>query len=190
VHDGESAPDQPVDVLVRDWLVALGMALRLAQRHLPDVDVETVMDQAVAELSTAVAELRQIAHGLRPTSLDDGLHAALAALTSKLPVPVILDGQPAVIAEQVATTAYFVAAEAITNAAKYAQASRIRVRGTQDGSDVAVRVQDDGIGGARARTGSGLAGLADRVAAVGGSLRLSSPAGAGTTLEAVLPCAS
>lgn len=171
-------------------LVALGMALRLAQRHLPDVDVETVMDQAVAELSTAVAELRQIAHGLRPTSLDDGLHAALAALTSKLPVPVVLDVQPAVIAEQIATTAYFVAAEAITNAAKYAQASSIEVRVTQSDARVAIRVQDDGIGGAEARTGSGLSGLADRVAALGGSLLLSSPAGTGTTLEAVLPCES
>ncbi|MGZ5399836.1 MAG: sensor histidine kinase [Nocardioides sp.] len=171
-------------------LVALGMALRLAQRHLPDVDIGDVMDQAVAELATAVAELRQIAHGLRPTSLDDGLHAALAALTSKLPVPVVLDVQPAVIAEQLATTAYFVAAEAITNAAKYAQASNIKVQVTRSGAGVAIRVQDDGIGGAQARTGSGLSGLADRVAALGGSLLLSSPVGAGTTLEAVLPCES
>lgn len=171
-------------------LVALGMALRLAQRHVPDVDVDAVVDQAVAELATAVAELRQIAHGLRPTSLDDGLHAALAALTSKLPVPVVLDVEPAEIAEQVATTAYFVAAEAITNAAKYAQASTIHVQVTQDDAGVAIRVQDDGIGGAQARTGSGLSGLADRVAALGGSLVLSSPAGAGTTLEAVLPCES
>ena len=171
-------------------LVALGMALRLAQRHLPHVNVESVMDQAVAELATAVAELRQIAHGLRPTSLDDGLHAALAALTSKLPVPVVLDVQPAVIAEQLATTAYFVAAEAITNAAKYAQASTIQVRVTQSGSAVSIRVEDDGIGGAQARTGSGLSGLADRVAALGGSMRLSSPVGAGTRLEAVLPCES
>jgi signal transduction histidine kinase len=171
-------------------LVALGMSLRLAQRHPADVDVESVMDQAVAELATAVAELRQIAHGLRPTSLDDGLHAALAALTSKLPVPVVLDVQPAEIEEQLATTAYFVAAEAITNAAKYARASTIQVRVTQSGSEVSVRVQDDGIGGAKARNGSGLAGLADRVAALGGSLMLRSPAGAGTTLEAVLPCES
>ena len=171
-------------------LVALGMALRLAQRHLPDVDVEAVMDQSVAELSTAVAELRQIAHGLRPTSLDDGLHAALAALTSKLPVPVALDVQPAEIAEQLATTAYFVAAEAITNAAKYAQATSIQVQVTHSGAEVAIRVQDDGIGGAQPRTGSGLSGLADRVAALGGSLVLSSPVGAGTTLKAVLPCES
>lgn len=171
-------------------LVALGMALRLAQRHLPDVDVEAVLEQSVAELATAVGELRQIAHGLRPTSLDDGLHAALAALTSKLPVPVLLDVQPGVIAEQLATTAYFVAAEAVTNAAKYAQASTIQVRVTQGGSGVSIRVEDNGIGGARARTGSGLSGLADRVAALGGSLSLSSPVGAGTTLEAVLPCES
>jgi signal transduction histidine kinase len=173
-------------------LVSLGMAMRLAQRHLPtgDVDVDRLLDQAVAELATAIAELRQIAHGLRPTSLDDGLHAALAALTSKLPIPVRLDVEPDEIGDDVATTAYFVAAEAITNAAKYAQASEITVRVAQGDSGLRIRVQDDGVGGARARNGSGLSGLADRVAAIGGSLLMTSPVGSGTTVEAVLPCES
>jgi signal transduction histidine kinase len=173
-------------------LVSLGMALRLAQRRLPQggVDVNELLDQGVAELATAIAELRQIAHGLRPTSLDDGLHAALSALTGKLPIPVHLDVVPDPLDDDVATTAYFVAAEAITNAAKYANASAINVRVTQCSTGVEVRVQDDGIGGAAARTGSGLAGLADRVAAIGGSLLMTSPAGAGTTIEAVLPCGS
>jgi signal transduction histidine kinase len=173
-------------------LVSLGMALRLAQRRLPQggVDVNDLLDQGVAELATAIAELRQIAHGLRPTSLDDGLHAALSALTGKLPIPVHLDVVPEPLGDEVVTTAYFVAAEAITNAAKYANASAINVRVAQSSTSVEVKVQDDGIGGAAARTGSGLAGLADRVAAVGGSLVLTSPAGAGTTIEAVLPCGS
>jgi signal transduction histidine kinase len=172
-------------------LVSLGMAMRLAQRRLPhgQVDVNELLDQGVAELATAIAELRQIAHGLRPTSLDDGLHAALAALTSKLPVPVHLDVEPDRLADNIATTAYFVAAEAITNAAKYANASSINVRVAQDANGVQIRVQDDGIGGATPRTGSGLAGLADRVAAIGGSLLMTSPSGMGTTIEAVLPCA-
>ncbi|MEU4418724.1 sensor histidine kinase, partial [Nocardia salmonicida] len=173
-------------------LVSLGMAMRLAQRHLAngDVDVDGLLDQAVAELATAIAELRQIAHGLRPTSLDDGLHAALSALTSRLPIPVRLDVQPSVLGDDVATTAYFVAAEAITNAAKHAHASEIAVRVEQDDDAVRIRVQDDGIGGALATNGSGLSGLADRVAAIGGSLLMTSPLGSGTTVEAVLPCES
>ena len=138
-------------------LVSLGMAMRLAQRRLPQggVDVNELLDQGVAELATAIAELRQIAHGLRPTSLDDGLHAALSALTGKLPIPVHLDVVPEPLDDDVATTAYFVAAEAITNAAKYANASAINVRVAQSSTGVEVRVQDDGIGGAAARTGSG-----------------------------------
>ncbi|MFI6096434.1 sensor histidine kinase [Lentzea sp. NPDC051213] len=173
-------------------LVSLGMAMRLAQRQLPTgaVDVHALLDQGVAELATAIAELRQIAHGLRPTSLDDGLHSALAALTHKLPVPVALEIMSEPLADDIAITAYFVAAEAITNAAKHAHASAITVRVTQQADEVNVFVKDDGCGGADPRAGSGLAGLADRVAALGGSLRLSSLPGGGTTIQAVLPCAS
>jgi signal transduction histidine kinase len=173
-------------------LVSLGMAMRLAQRQLPDgaVDVHSLLDQGVAELATAIAELRQIAHGLRPTSLDDGLHNALAALTNKLPVPVALEIMSEPLTDDIAITAYYVAAEAITNAAKHAHASTITVRVTQQADEVNVWVRDDGCGGADPRGGSGLAGLADRVAALGGSLRLNSRPGAGTTIQAVLPCAS
>lgn len=172
-------------------LVSLGMAMRLAQRHLDDgtVDVDGLLDQGVAELATAVAELRQIAHGLRPTSLDDGLHAALSAITQSLPIPVRLQ-IPADLPEELATTAYFVAAEAVTNAAKYANATSIAVRVSHSAERVTVLIEDDGCGGAAPRPGSGLSGLLDRVAAVGGSLNLRSPAGRGTTIEAVLPCES
>ncbi|TCO34602.1 histidine kinase/DNA gyrase B/HSP90-like ATPase [Kribbella steppae] len=172
-------------------LVSLGMAMRLAQRHLDDgtVDVDGLLDQGVAELATAVAELRQIAHGLRPTSLDDGLHAALSAITQSLPIPVRLQ-IPSDLPEELATTAYFVAAEAVTNAAKYANATSIAVRVSHSTEQVTVLIEDDGCGGAAPRPGSGLSGLLDRVAAVGGSLNLRSPAGRGTTVEAVLPCGS
>ena len=172
-------------------LVSLGMAMRLAQRHLGNgtVDVDALLDQGVAELATAIAELRQVAPGLRPSGLEDGLPAALASLTNALPIPVEFDVSPALLADDVATTAYYVAAEAITNAAKHANATaEIKVRVLQGPGGVEVRVQDDGCGGAAPRNGSGLAGLADRVAAVGGSLLMDSPAGAGTTIEAVLPC--
>jgi signal transduction histidine kinase len=172
-------------------LVTLGMALRLAQRRLVTgtVDVDGLLDHGVAELGTAVAELRQLAHGLRPSSLDDGLGPALAALTSTMPMSIELDVLAGELPEDVTTTAYYVIAEAITNAAKHAQAARISVNVAQREERLCVTVTDDGIGGAAPHAGSGLSGLGDRVAAAGGTLRVHSPAGAGTHVEAVLPCA-
>jgi signal transduction histidine kinase len=172
-------------------LVSLGMALRLAQRHLGTVDVNGLIDETVAELGTAVAELRRIAHGIRPSSLDDGLPAALAALTQHVPIPVALDVQaPDPLPDDVATTAYFVISEAIANAVKHAGASRIDVRIARTNGHLAVRVSDDGCGGAAPVPGSGLAGLSDRVGAVGGALALRSRRGGGTTVEATVPCGS
>jgi signal transduction histidine kinase len=173
-------------------LVSLGMALRLAQRHLDDpaTDVNALIDETVAELGTAVAELRQIAHGLRPSSLDDGLHAALAAMTQHLPIPVALDVHPEPLPDHVATTVYYVTSEAITNAVKHADATRIDVRICRSNGRLEVRVTDDGRGGATLAGGSGLAGLRDRVDAVGGVLALGSDAGHGTVVEAMVPCGS
>ncbi|WP_163511451.1 sensor histidine kinase [Fodinicola acaciae] len=173
-------------------LVALGMTLRLAQRHLDDgsVEVDGLIDEAVAELGTAVAELRQIAHGLRPSSLDDGLGPALAALTRSSPVDVRVDLPPGDLPDDVVTTAYYVASEAIANAVKHAAADRIALSVGQADGCLRVRVMDDGRGGARVGPGSGLVGLTDRVAAVGGKLLVDSALGGGTTVEAVLPCAS
>ena len=173
-------------------LVSLGMAIRLAQRHLDDatVDVNGLLDQSVAELGTAVAELRQIAHGLRPSSLDDGLGPALTTLARNIPVPVALDMRAGRLPDDVAATAYYVASEALANAVKHAQPAAIGLSVVRTDGHVTVQVSDDGPGGARPRPGAGLAGLADRVAAAGGTLRLSSPDGHGTLIEAVLPCAS
>lgn len=173
-------------------LVSLGMSLRLAQRHLHDrtVDVHGLLDTTVAELGTAVAELRQLAHGLRPSSLDDGLGPALANLSSTVPIAVDLDVRAGELADDVSTTAYFVASESVANAVKHADADRIGLEVAQDDGALQVRVTDNGRGGACVRPGSGLAGLYDRVAALGGSLVVHSPAGGGTVVEAVLPCAS
>jgi signal transduction histidine kinase len=173
-------------------LVSLGMALRLAQRHVHEdtVDVHGLLDESVAELGTAVAELRQIAHGLRPSGLDDGLHAALTTLTQSVPLPVDLEVRDDQLPDDVATTAYYVASEALANAIKHAGAGRIGVRVASCDGLVAVRVSDDGRGGTTMRAGSGLAGLNDRVVALGGSLTVASPPGRGTVVEAVLPCAS
>ncbi|MGW3508457.1 histidine kinase [Streptomyces sp. NPDC000994] len=171
-------------------LVSLGMAIRLAQRHLADgtVDVDDLLDQSVSQLASAVAELRQIAHGLRPSSLDDGLGNALAVLAGRAPVPVRLEVAADDLPEDVAMTAYYVASEAMTNAVKHAGPAAIGVRVHRVAGQVTVRIGDDGPGGATLRPGAGLAGLADRVEAAGGTLRLTSPAGGGTVVEAVLPC--
>jgi signal transduction histidine kinase len=170
-------------------LVSLGMALRLAQRHLGDgtVDVDGLLDQSVAELGTAVAELRQIAYGLRPSRLDDGLDAALAALLRTVPVEVNLDVGTGSLPDDVATTAYYVASEAVTNAVKHATASHIGLEVARADGQLMVRVSDDGKGGARLSTSSG---LVDRVAALGGTLRVDSPVGRGTVVEVTLPCGS
>src|SRR5204862_4813206 len=127
-------------------LVSLGMTLRLAQRHLDDgtVDVDGLLDQGVAELGTAVAELRQIAHGLRPSSLDDGLPAALAALVRTVPVLVEMDICPDRLPDDVATTAYYVVSEAVTNAVKHAEAKCISLGVARSDGQVLVRGSDDG----------------------------------------------
>ena len=180
-------------------LVSLGMALRLAQRHLGQpsatADVHGLLDQAVAEISTAVAELRRIAQGLRPAALDGGLVEALRSLVGQLPasveVRVVVDREPSrPLTEEVETTAWFVASEALANAVKHARAHRVVVRVDAGEDTLRISVADDGIGGAQSGAGSGLTGLADRVAARGGLLHVDSPAGAGTRVEAVLPCGS
>ena len=161
----------------------------LAQRHLEDgtVDMNDLLDQSVAELGTAVAELRQIAHGIRPSSLDDGLPAAVARLIRNVPITVDLDVDPGVLPDDVATTAYFVISESVANALKHAEASRIGLNVSRMNGRVVVRISDDGRGGAALSPESG---LADRVAALGGSLVVKSPVGRGTVVEAALPCAS
>ncbi|BCT77692.1 hypothetical protein SCMU_35340 [Sinomonas cyclohexanicum] len=172
-------------------LVSLGMALRVAQGRLKGgrVDVDGLLDQTVAELGTAVAELRALAHGLRPSCLDDGLGPALASLTRSSPIPIAIDVRAGDLPDDVTTTAYFVIAEAVANAVKHASPERIGVEVARDAAVLTVRVSDDGRGGAKA-DGAGLSGVADRVAAAGGTLRIHSPALAGTLVEAVLPCAS
>ena len=171
-------------------LVSLGMALRLAQRHLPETDVAGLLDQAVAELGTAVAELRQIAHGLRPSSLDEGLANALAMLVRGVPLSVTLDVCAEPVPEDLATTAYYVASEALANVVKHATASAVHLRVTRTDDRLTVTIRDDGVGGARVRPGGGLAGISDRVSAAGGALNVDGRPGAGTLVEAVLPCGS
>jgi signal transduction histidine kinase len=174
-------------------LESIGAALRLARGRLKDDEsVAGLLEKAVAEVGTAAAEVRQVAHDLRPTSLDqgltEGLDHALAALASRVPVPVTLDIEVKALPDAIAATAYQVANEALANAVRHASPGAIGVQVRQADGVVTVQVRDDGKGGATMLPGAGLAGLADRVAAAGGALRLTSAMGLGTTVEAILPC--
>jgi len=173
-------------------LVALSLDLRLAQGRLhgdPDGAGE-LLARAQEELRLALAELRELARGIHPAVLADrGLDAALEALAARSPVPVELDPvQAGRLPEPVEAAVYFVVAEAIDNVARHAHATRVRVRIAQSAGQARVEVADDGIGGADPARGSGLHGLADRLAALDGRLAVDSPLGLGTRLRAEIPC--
>ena len=119
---------------------------------------------------------------------DRGLEPAIEALVARTPLPVQIDvGLDERLPEPVEAAAYYVVAEAVTNAAKHAQADEVRVRIERDNGFARIEVADDGVGGAGTGSGSGLRGLADRVEALGGHLRVESPAGEGTTVLAEIP---
>jgi signal transduction histidine kinase len=173
-------------------LVSIGLALRHTQHGLPEEAdaLRADLDGAVAELSGAIAELRELSQGLRPAHLDHGLQDALQELARRAPLPVEVDVPAEDLPDGVETTAYFVACEALTNAIKHAGASSVRIEGGRENGHLRLQVSDDGAGGAERNGGSGLLGMADRVAAVGGTLAIDSPSGAGTTVTVELPCAS
>jgi signal transduction histidine kinase len=172
-------------------LVSIGLALRHAQAQLPAASSAAgTLDSAVAELSRAIAELRELARGVRPAGLDDGLARALGELASRSRLPTSVDVTEERFEDSLETAAYFVASEALANAAKHAQASRVVLRAVRQNGSLVVSVGDDGVGGAVPSEGSGLSGIADRVAALGGSVSVESPPGRGTVVTAELPCGS
>jgi signal transduction histidine kinase len=174
-------------------LVALALALRRVRSHLDRNPQEAgeQLDAAMRDLDGAMRELRELARGIHPAVLSDhGLGAALDALAQRVPVPVEIGSLPADrLPEPVEAAVYFVVAEALTNVTRYARATHASVVVTADGGSVEVRVADDGIGGADASNGSGLRGLADRVAALDGWFRVESEPGRGTTVRAGIPIA-
>jgi signal transduction histidine kinase len=152
---------------------------------------EVLVATAAAELATSVDELRELARGIHPAVLDHGLTVALESLAARSTVATavsvdLLERLP----EVVEVAAYFVASEALANVAKHAQASAVSITVSRGAKGALVEVADDGVGGADDAGGSGLRGLADRVEALGGQLRIRSPLGVGTTISAVIPCAS
>jgi len=173
-------------------LVSLALNLRAAQATAPPGAGEHVhqLDEVAAGLDDVLAELREIAGGLHPAVLaESGLCAALKTLARRSTVPVDVDIQvEGRLPEPVETAAYYTVAEALTNAAKHAQATSADIQVAENGGILRVRVCDNGCGGADSREGSGLVGLRDRAEALGGHLELHSPPGEGTTLDITLPC--
>jgi len=172
-------------------LVSLALSLRfLARRAEPAT--ATAIEGCIEDLQTALADLRELARGLHPAVLTErGLQSALPSLTAHSPVPVVLDDRlEGRLPSAHETALYFVAAEALTNVAKYAGASTATVTLRSDDGWAEISIVDDGVGGARAEQGSGLRGLADRVEALGGRLAVASPPGEGTTVSARLPMAA
>jgi signal transduction histidine kinase len=173
-------------------LVSLSLSLRLAHDRVErdPAGARALLEEASAELEAATAELRELARGIHPAVLSDrGLPAALKALAGRVPLPVeVVETPEARLPARVEIASYYVVAEALTNIAKYAHASSAEVRVRQVNGSVTVVVSDDGVGGADPGHGSGLRGLADRVAALDGRLEVDSPAGHGTTVKAQIPC--
>jgi PAS domain S-box-containing protein len=173
-------------------LVSLSLELALLeQRFADDPEAQRAIDQVRREVGESLQELRDLARGIHPVIVTaHGLAAAAESLAARCPVRVALEVE---IAERppevVEVAAYYLLAEALTNVAKYARASCATVTITRAGSGLVVEVADDGIGGAEADAGSGLRGLTERIEALGGSLRVTSPVGGGTRVRAELPCA-
>jgi signal transduction histidine kinase len=172
-------------------LVALALLLGVVART-ADPDTASKVKECATELQTALGELRELARGIHPVVLTErGLEAALRELASRSPVPVSVDAElDGRLPPAHEAALYFVAAEALTNVAKYARARAARVTLRRDDGSAEIAIADDGIGGAAADAGSGLRGLADRLDALGGRISVESTPGAGTTVRAAVPVAT
>jgi len=172
-------------------LVSLGLDLRAIEAAIPSEkqDLRGQVSHVVDGLSGVAADLQEISRGIHPAILSrGGLGPAIKTLARRSAVPVELDlDVDRRLPESVEVAAYYVVAEALTNAAKHARASVVTVDACVDESQLHVTIRDDGVGGAAAGGGSGLIGLKDRVEALAGRLDISSPAGSGTTLTVVIP---
>ncbi len=169
--------------------MALELGL-LAGDSTRDAGTRARLRQAKQEVTTSLDELRDVARGIHPAVLTGhGLAVALESLAAQAAIPVELavavGGR---LPETIEVTAYYVVSESLTNIGKHAHASKASVRVTRAADQVVVEIVDDGTGGADTERGTGLRGLADRVEAVGGRLRIWSPAGGGTRVEAEIPC--
>ena len=176
---------------VQPRLVALLLSVSMARRAGQFDQAAAVIDDIEHELREILNDIRALASGILPPALTDlGLDAAVTELTGRLPFRVDMSVPTQRLPRRAEVTAYFVIAEALTNAAKHAGPERVEVRVSVDGERVTVEVRDDGCGGANAAGGTGLLGLADRVDTLDGHLSVASPTGLGTTVRAEFSCAS
>ena len=173
-------------------LVALALQLRMLKSRAADPELAPLFDALSTQLNQALAELRELARGIHPTILSDrGLGPAIDALATRVDMPIV--SRVAVdqrLPERVEAAIYFLVAEALTNVARYAHASSVRLDVTLENAHVVVTIADDGVGGVDPGSGSGLRGLQDRLAALGGTLSIESPPGGGTLLLARIPIAN
>lgn len=172
-------------------LIALSLQLSLLEERLHrDDDARSELDRARREIALSLAELRDVARGIHPAVLSGhGLQVALESMAARASVPVRLNVRlEGRVQEQLEVVAYYVVSESLANIAKHARASRATVDVGREDGQMVVEVVDDGIGGADTERGSGLRGLADRVEAAGGRLRIWTPRGGGTRVKAELPC--
>ena len=169
------------------------MSLGLLETKLPAqaTAARPLVRETREALALALAELRELTHGINPPLLTErGLPDALDELCRRAALPAHLDlVVDRRLPDQIESAAYFMASEALTNAAKHSHGSEIRVVASYAAQTLTIEVADDGIGGATATGGTGMRGLADRVEALGGVFTMSSPPGRGTTLRAEIPCA-
>jgi signal transduction histidine kinase len=182
IHDG-----------AQQRLVALALELRLSRERataLGDAGLAAGLDEASSQLKRALSELRDLARGIHPAVLTRaGIGPALRSLAEMSPVPVeILEAPSGRYPEAVEAAVYFCVSEALVNAAKHSNAGRVVVSVSQQGVILALRIVDDGVGGADSGLGTGMVGMADRLAVLGGQIRFSSPPGKGTTVTAEIPC--
>jgi signal transduction histidine kinase len=173
-------------------LLGLGLALQLARARVGEKGngAAELLSEADAELRAALQELRELARGIHPAILiDQGLEATLRSLAERSSVQVtILVAFPERLGEPVEAAIYFLVSESLANVAKHAHASMVRIAITREERAVVVSIKDDGVGGADPMLGSGLRGLGDRIHALDGTLRVVSPPGQGTRIEAFIPC--
>lgn len=178
VHDG-----------AQQRLVHAIIALKLARDALGNAaDPSDLVDEALANAERANRDLRNVVRGILPQALSHGLGAALRSLTDDLALPVTLDVRVPRLSPSVEATAYFLAAESLTNVAKHASATQVTVHAAVDSDHLTIEIADDGIGGADPASGTGLIGLLDRTDAAGGTLTIFSPNGGGTVVQATIPC--
>jgi signal transduction histidine kinase len=180
IHDG-----------AQQRLISLGLKLRLAEESVPPEcdDLKDVVSEAVSGLTDVFQELQEISRGIHPAILaTGGLAAGFKTLARRSTVPVNLDlAIERRLPDSIEVAAYYAVAEALTNAAKHAQASEVQVRAQATDESVNVLISDDGIGGADSSKGSGLIGLKDRIEVLGGRMRVASPPGGGTAIDIQIP---